>query len=109
LSAELSAELSARRKQYEYYRDELLTRETIVEVKKLGEIGKVCMCKRIMKNQTEPIGDIPFYKIGTFGKQADAFISSNYSELKTYLGCTQKGKLYCLIGVHAVLSCGFHI
>ena len=45
------------------------------EEKKLGEIGKVSMCKRIMKDQTTVSGEIPFYKIGTFGKQADAFIT----------------------------------
>lgn len=38
LTAELTAELTARRKQYEYYRDALLTKETKVEVKKLSEI-----------------------------------------------------------------------
>ena len=41
----------------------------------LGEIGKVSMCKRILKKQTNDISGIPFYKIGTFGKKADAFIS----------------------------------
>ncbi len=41
----------------------------------LGEIGKVSMCKRIFKEETSNIGDIPFYKIGTFGKKPDAFIS----------------------------------
>jgi type I restriction enzyme S subunit len=44
------------------------------EEKSLGELGKVSMCKRILKNQTTPDGDIPFYKIGTFGKKANAFI-----------------------------------
>ena len=34
----LTAELTARRKQYEYYRDSLLTKETNVELKKLGEL-----------------------------------------------------------------------
>jgi type I restriction enzyme S subunit len=47
---------------------------------KLGSIGKVSMCKRILKEQTSPTGDIPFYKIGTFGKQADAFIPSSIYE-----------------------------
>lgn len=47
----------------------------MVEWKKLGEIGDVCMCKRIMKNETSKEGEIPFYKIGTFGKKADAYIS----------------------------------
>jgi len=45
------------------------------EDKTLGDVGKVTMCKRIMKDQTLPSGDIPFYKIGTFGKIADAYIS----------------------------------
>ena len=45
------------------------------EVKRLGEIGEVLMCKRIMKYQTEPCGDIPFFKIGTFGGTPDAYIS----------------------------------
>ena len=45
-----------------------------VEFRALGEIGKVSMCKRIFKNQTTSTGQIPFYKIGTFGKTANAFI-----------------------------------
>ncbi|MCL2153285.1 MAG: restriction endonuclease subunit S [Oscillospiraceae bacterium] len=46
----------------------------------LGDIGNVCMCKRIFKDQTYPSGDIPFYKIGTFGGKADAFISQDVYE-----------------------------
>ena len=46
----------------------------------LGEIGEPCMCKRIMKNQTKLIGDIPFFKIGTFGGEPDAFISRQLFE-----------------------------
>ena len=41
---------------------------------KLGEIGEVSMCKRILKSQTSTTGEVPFFKIGTFGKQPDAFI-----------------------------------
>ena len=33
------------------------------------------MNKRIFKEQTTTKGDIPFYKIGTFGSDADSFIS----------------------------------
>ena len=33
------------------------------------------MCRRIFKNQTSESGEIPFYKIGTFGGVADAFIT----------------------------------
>ena len=46
-----------------------------IKLMSLGEIGKVSMCKRIFREQTSNTGDIPFYKIGTFGKKADAFIS----------------------------------
>ena len=54
------------------------------EVKRLGEIGEVLMCKRIMKYQTDSCGDIPFFKIGTFGGKPDAFISRKvFDEYKT--------------------------
>jgi len=42
---------------------------------RLDEVGSVRMCKRIFKEQTSPIGEIPFYKIGTFGRAPDAYIS----------------------------------
>lgn len=38
------------------------------------------MCKRIFKEQTTPEGDIPFYKIGTFGGEPDAYISRELFE-----------------------------
>ncbi|RZL34314.1 MAG: restriction endonuclease subunit S, partial [Pedobacter sp.] len=41
------------------------------EKKTLGDLGQVSMCKRILKEQTAIDGEIPFYKIGTFGKVAD--------------------------------------
>ena len=41
---------------------------------KLGEVFDIQMCRRIYKDQTNSIGGIPFYKIGTMGKIADAFI-----------------------------------
>ena len=40
----------------------------------------VAMCKRIFKEQTSPEGEIPFYKIGTFGAAPDAFISKELFE-----------------------------
>lgn len=46
-----------------------------VEYKCLSDIGQVKMCKRILKSQTNTDGGIPFYKIGTFGGEANAFIS----------------------------------
>ncbi|ANH60857.1 restriction endonuclease subunit S [Dokdonia donghaensis] len=61
---------------------------------KLGGIGKVSMCKRIMKDQTKTFGDIPFYKIGTFGKQANAFIDIDiYEEYKTKYSYPRKGDI----------------
>ncbi len=48
--------------------------------KRLGEVGNVRMCKRILKEQTSPCGDIPFYKIGTFGGVPDAYISRDIFE-----------------------------
>lgn len=50
------------------------------EVKRLGEVGNMRMCKRILKEQTSPQGDIPFYKIGTFGGIPDAYISREVFE-----------------------------
>lgn len=50
------------------------------EQRKFGDLGSVAMCKRIFKEQTAPEGEIPFYKIGTFGDQPDAFISRELFE-----------------------------
>lgn len=62
------------------------------KTKKLGEVAEVCMCKRIFAHQTSKIGNIPFYKIGTFGKEADAYISSQlYEEYKAKYSYPEKG------------------
>lgn len=45
------------------------------EVKRFGDIGPVKMCRRIFADETSSLGDIPFYKIGTFGSKPDAYIS----------------------------------
>ena len=50
------------------------------EEKTLGAFGKVEMCRRIFKEQTQPNGEIPFFKIGTFGQEPDAFISRELFE-----------------------------
>ena len=64
------------------------------EIKTLGELGKVSMCKRILKNQTLPKGDIPFYKIGTFGKEPDAYISKEiFEEYSTKYSYPKKGQI----------------
>lgn len=64
------------------------------EVKRLGEIGEPCMCKRILKEQTSPTGDIPFYKIGTFGGIPDAYISRElFEHYKEQYNYPKKGTL----------------
>ena len=90
---ELQAELESRTKQYEFYRDMLLSEGYLNNISAkidrlvskdyelkfitLGEIGEIQMCKRILKEQTSSQGEVPFYKIGTFGKEADSFISQD--------------------------------
>ena len=50
------------------------------EQRKLREFGSVEMCKRIYKEQTSEHGEVPFFKIGTFGGVPDAFISRTLFE-----------------------------
>lgn len=93
LESELELELEVRKEQYNYYFYRLMNSKQYKKIK-LSEIGKVKMCKRILKNQTIPEGDIPFYKIGTFGKKADAYISEEtFKELKTKYSYPQKGDI----------------
>ena len=92
----LKAQIAQRRKQYEFYRDQLLDLEGKegVEMKTLGEVGEICMCKRIMKEQTSDNGDIPFFKIGTFGGKADAYITRElFEDYKTKYSYPQKGEI----------------
>lgn len=64
------------------------------EQRKLGDFGSVAMCKRIFKNQTTENGDIPFYKIGTFGGKPDAYISKNlFDEYKKKYPYPEKGDI----------------
>ena len=60
--------------------------------KKLGDIGSLAMCKRIFQEETSEKGDVPFYKIGTFGQQADAYITKGkYEQFKQMYRFPQKG------------------
>ncbi|WP_367401099.1 restriction endonuclease subunit S [Phascolarctobacterium faecium] len=64
------------------------------ELRKLGEVGSVSMCRRIFKDQTSESGDIPFYKIGTFGGEPDAFISIElFEEYKVKYPYPKKGDI----------------
>lgn len=62
--------------------------------KRLGEIGVLAMCKRVFQEETSEKGDVPFYKIGTFGHQADAYISvDKYEQLKRLYRFPKKGDI----------------
>lgn len=54
------------------------------ESKKIGDLGSVSMNKRIFKEETSEVGEIPFYKIGTFGSEPDSFITrEKFEEYKS--------------------------
>ena len=125
LNIGLPAEIEARQKQYEYYRDKLLTfaetgntilsraeqsraeqsraeqSRALIKLMQyvfgyvrisLGDIGSICMCKRILKSQTNTVSGVPFYKIGTFGKEADAYISQEtFNEYRSKYNFPKKG------------------
>ncbi len=73
---------------------ELLSPKEGWVVKTLGEIGEVQMCKRILKSETKKNDLIPFYKIGTFGKEADAYISKElYNNYRQRFSFPKKGEI----------------
>lgn len=62
------------------------------EEKRLGDVGAVAMCKRVFKEQTSDTGEVPFFKIGTFGGKPDAYISyALFKELKEKYPYPKKG------------------
>lgn len=63
-------------------------------IRKVGDIGQIKMCKRVMKHQTAPTGDVPFFKIGTFGGTPDAFISRTlFEDFKNKYPYPKKGQV----------------
>jgi len=48
--------------------------------KAFGEFGSISMNRRVFKDQTDSEGEIPFYKIGTFGAKPDSYISRELFE-----------------------------
>ena len=64
------------------------------ENKTLGDLGSVAMNKRIFKHQTSNTGDVPFYKIGTFGGRPDSFIPrALFEKYKALYPYPEKGDL----------------
>ena len=64
------------------------------EQRRFGELGSVAMCKRVFKEQTLDTGEIPFYKIGTFGGEPDAFISRElFEEYKCKFSYPENGDM----------------
>lgn len=97
LEAELEAELEARRKQYKYYRDELLNFEgKIVEWKTLGEVGEFIRGSGMQKSDfTESgVGCIHYGQIYTyFGFSADKTKTFVSPELSKKLRKAKKGDI----------------
>ncbi len=81
LEAELEAELEAREKQYEYYRDSLLTFGDDVEWKALGDICSVRTGQAPDKGSVhETIGTFPFVNAGI---EPSGFLLAKNSEAET--------------------------
>lgn len=60
----------------------------------LGDVGDIKMCRRIFNEETTTTGDIPFFKIGSFGKVADAFISKElYINYRSRFSFPKKGDI----------------
>lgn len=61
---------------------------------RLGDNCNIQMCKRIMAAQTNTEGGVPFYKIGTIGGKADAYISKDlFNEYKVKYSFPHKGEV----------------
>jgi len=102
LTHELTRELTLRKKQYEYYRDRLLTfEEGEVEWKTLGEITRIFSASRVHKNEWTTSG-VPFFRTsdvisifnGVKNSRDDAFISNElYETLSSKSGKIQKNDI----------------
>ena len=102
LSAELSAELSARRKQYIYYRDSLLNfSNDNIPIRKIGEVTRVFSAARVHKNEWTMEG-VPFFRSsdviaafnGENNSRGKAFISYElYEKLSAKSGKIEKDDL----------------
>ena len=79
LTAELTSELTARKKQYNYYRDQLLSFEDgEVELKRLGDIVRI---KNGKDHKTLGDGEYPVYGSGGIMRYADTYAYNKPSVL----------------------------
>ena len=101
LSIELSAELEAREKQYEYYKNKLLDFSDRVPVVRIGEITRVFSAARVHREDWTSSG-VPFFRssdvVAAFNEQDNtrgkAFISKKlYEELSAKAGKVQQGDI----------------
>lgn len=105
LSAELSAELKARKKQYEFYRDELLKFDSDIPTKKIIEVAKVARGKRVTKkdlahNEKYPVFQNSFAPMGYYK-------DFNYKSNKTYvISAGAAGEIgFCTVDFWAADDC----
>lgn len=49
-----------------------------VEYKRLGDIGRISMCKRVLKSQTNSVSGVPFYKLVRLEKKQIHTYQKNY-------------------------------
>lgn len=64
------------------------------ELRALGELVDVLMCKRIFAEETNENSGVPFFKIGTLGGKPDAFISHKlFKEYKFKYNYPRKGEV----------------
>ena len=80
LLEKLNVELQSRKTQYAEYCHRLFSDSESLRKTTLGEIVDVCMCKRIKKEQTSSVGEVPFYQNGTLGGIAKLFITKELFE-----------------------------
>jgi type I restriction enzyme S subunit len=94
LEAELEAELEARRRQYAYYRDALLTSVDNVPLVPMGSVGEFIRGRRFVKNDQFENG-IPAIHYGEiythYGTHADSVITHLRPDLDTMLRYAQPG------------------
>lgn len=83
LTAELTAELNMRKKQYNYYRDQLLTfKEGEVEWKALGEIGEFIRGKRFTKADYVEDGGISVIHYGEIYTRYGVYTTHSLSQVR---------------------------